>query len=168
MQNSGKSKSVGVAVAGVVIVALALLIVFVSIFVPRLRAGKIFRERLELFLSAEYERMLLSDPLLEGEGAPSERGVEVMLTQAQVELLREKLATVKMAGLVNTENIDMPGGAWDLRWQLRTTSGEVLALYFTEHAIYFFADATAFYFEPRDLTAYDAFYEALREMLVTP
>ncbi len=165
MQNTAKTKSTGVVIAGVVIVALALLIIFLSVFLPRMRENKIFRERIGLFLTAAYERMLVSDPLLEDEGFVAERGVEVMLTSTEVEGLREKLRAVNAAGFVNAENTSMIEGAWDTKWQLRTAAGEYVALYFTERAIYFYADATAFYFEPKDLTAYDVFYTALREAL---
>jgi len=166
MQKTLKSKNVGVTVAGIVILALALIIIFFTIFVPRLRENKILRERVELLLTAEYERMLLSDPLMESQGAIADRGVQIMLTGEEVRLLREKLVVVEEAGFTNADNIAMIEGAWDTKWQIRTVAGEYESLYFTESALYFYADGTAFCFEPKDLTAYDVFYTCMREMLL--
>lgn len=167
MQKTLKNKNVGVTVAGIVILTLALIIIFFTIFVPRLRENKILRERVELFLTAEYERMLISDPLMESQGTIADRGVQVMLTGEEVRLLREKLAAVDKAGFTNGDNVAMIEGAWDTKWQIRTVEGEYESLYFTETALYFYADGTAFCFEPKDLTAYDVFYTCLREMLLS-
>ncbi|MBQ3055854.1 MAG: hypothetical protein IJC95_00010 [Clostridia bacterium] len=166
MQKTLKSKNVGVTVAGIIILTLALIIIFFTIFMPQLREKKIFQERVELFLTAEYERMLLSDPLMESQGTIADRGVQVMLTGEEVSLLREKLAVVDEAGFTNKDNISMLEGAWDTKWQIRTVAGEYESLYFTESEIYFYADGTAFCFEPKDLTAYDVFYTCMREILL--
>lgn len=166
MQKTLKSKNVSVTVAGVVVITLALIIIFFAIFMPLLRENRILRERVELFLTAEYERMLLSDPLMESQSGITDRGVQVMLTGDEVRLLREKLAAVNEAGFANADNVDMIEGAWDTKWQIRTMAGEYESLYFTESGIYFYADGTAFCFEPKDLTAYDVFYACMREMLL--
>jgi len=166
MQKAVKNKNVGVVVSGIVILTLAIAILFLCIFVPRLRENKILRERIDLFLTAEYERMLVSDPLMETGGALSDRGVQTMLTGSEVSLLREKLLALEEAGFKNGDNVPMIEGAWDTKWQLKTTAGEYAALYFTEDRLYFYADGTAFYFEPKDPTAYDVFYTCLRETLL--
>ena len=166
MQKAQKSKNVGVTVAGIVILAIALVILFLVIFLPRFRENKMLRERVDLFLTAEYERMLVSDPLMETGGVLGERGVQTMLTGDEVSLLREKFGAVEKTGFKNAENTLMIEGAWDTKWQLRTTAGEYHTLYFTEDRLYFYADGTAFYFEPKDLTAYDVFYACLREALL--
>ena len=166
MPQKAENKNIGVTVAGIVILTLALIIIFFTVFMPRLRENKILRERVELFLTAEYERMLLSDPLMESQGTVVDRGVQVMLTGEEVSLLREKLAVVDEAGFTNADNIAMIEGAWDTKWQIRSVAGEYESLYFTESAIYFYADGTAFCFEPKDLTAYDVFYTCMREMLL--
>ena len=165
MSTKLKSKNAGVTVAGIIILTLALIIIFFTIFMPQLREKKIFGERVELFLTAEYERMLLSDPLMESQGIVADRGVQVMLTGEEVRLLREKLAVVDEAGFTNAHNVAMIEGAWDTKWQIRTVAGEYESLYFTESEIYFYADGTAFCFEPKDLTAYDVFYTSMREIL---
>ena len=166
MPQKAENKNIGVTVAGIVILTLALIIIFFTVFMPRLRENKILRERVELFLTAEYERMLLSDPLMESQGTVADRGVQVMLTGEEVHLLREKLAVVDEAGFTNADNVAMIEGAWDTKWQIRSVAGEYESLYFTESAIYFYADGTAFCFEPKDLTAYDVFYTCMREMLL--
>lgn len=166
MQKTLKGKNVGVTVAGIVILTLALIIIFFTVFVPRLHENRILRERVELLLTAEYERMLISNPLMESQGTIADRGVQIMLTDEEVRLLREKLAVVEEAGFTNADNIAMIEGAWDTKWQIRTAAGEYESLYFTESGIYFYADGTAFCFEPKDLTAYDVFYACMREMLI--
>ena len=166
MPQKAENKNIGITVAGIVILTLALIIIFFTVFMPRLRENKILRERVELFLTAEYERMLLSDPLMESQGTVADRGVQIMLTGEEVHLLREKLAVVDEAGFTNADNIAMIEGAWDTKWQIRSVAGEYESLYFTESSIYFYADGTAFCFEPKDLTAYDVFYTCMREMLL--
>ena len=160
-----KAKNYGITVAGVLILALAVLIIFLTIFVPHLRENKILKERADILLYAEYERVMLFDPLREREGMLADRGVEVMLLSEQVAALRESFREVMAAGVRNKENVSKLEGAWDIKWQLRTLEDTVFDLYFTKDAMYFYAEGTAFYFEPKDMLAYDAFYALVQQIL---
>lgn len=160
-----KTKNFGVTIAGIVILALAVLLIFLTIFVPFSRENKILRERAELLLYAEYERMMLFDPLWESENAIQGRGREVMLIKEEADALREKFAEVVAKGFRNRENVCMTEGAWDIKWQIRTANGTICDLYFAKDMLYFYAEGTAFFFEPKDLIAYDAFFVLLQSML---
>lgn len=160
-----KTKNFGVTIAGIVILALAVLLIFLTIFVPFSRENKILKERAEALLYAEYERMMLYDPLREGENALSGRGAEVMLIKEEADALREKFAEVAAGGFRNGENASMSEGAWDIKWQIRPVGGTICDLYFTKDKLYFYAQGTAFYFEPKDLIAYDAFFALLQAIL---
>lgn len=160
-----KAKNYGITVAGALILALAVLIVFLTIFVPHLRENKILKERADILLYAEYERVMLFDPLREREGTLAGRGVEVMLLSEQVTALRQSFGEVMAAGVRNKENASKLEGAWDIKWQLRTPEDTVCDLYFTKDAMYFYAQGTAFYFEPKDMLAYDAFYALVQQTL---
>ena len=160
-----KAKNYGITVAGIVILALAVLIIFLTIFVPQARENKILKERADLLLNAEYERMMLFDPLREREGSFADRGAEVMLLSEQAAALRERFGEVMAAGVRNKENVSKLEGAWDTKWQIRTPENAICNLYFTKDALYFYAQGTAFYFEPKDMLAYDAFYALLQQML---
>lgn len=165
MQKGAKTPSYGITVAGIVILTLALVIIFLSIFLPIVRENRIFKERLSLLLYAEYERVLLSDPLLEVEGTVNDRGVETMLLDGEVALLREKLEAVAEAGFSNGENLSKIEGAWDMKLQLRTARGERAILYFAADQLYFYADGTAFCFVPEDMVGYHALYTYLEGLL---
>lgn len=160
-----KTKNYGITVAGVLILALAVLIIFLTIFVPHLRENKILKERADILLYAEYERVMLFDPLREREGMLADRGVEVMLLSEQVAALRESFREVMAAGVRNKENVSKLEGAWDIKWQLRTPEDTVFDLYFTKDSMYFYAEGTAFCFEPKDMLAYDAFYALVQQIL---
>lgn len=166
MQKVRGTKQYGVTVAGIVILTLAVIIIFLVIFVPQVHENRILQERISLLLYAEYERVLLSDPLLETEGTVLDRGAQVMLLEAEVDVMREKLAAVAEAGFHNSENVAKIEGAWDMKLQLRTTAGEYADLYFTETALYFYADGTAFCFEAKDVTAYNALFAFLQSTLM--
>ena len=165
MQKAQNERHYGVTVAGIVILALAVCIIFLAIFVPRVRENRILRERVSLLLYAEYERVLLSDPLLETGDALPDRGVQVMLTSDEVDALREKLSAVVDGGFQNGENLTMPEGAWDVKLQLRTVAGEYADLYFTDAGLYFYAESTAFCFEAKDVSAYNALLSFLQDLL---
>ncbi len=165
MQKTKKTKPYGVTVAGVVILALAVSIIFLAIFLPRVRENRILKERLSLLLYAEYERVLLSDPLMETGGSVLDRGAQTMLLEEEVIALRERLAAVAEAGFHNGDNIAKLAGAWDMKLQLRTAAGEYAALYFTETALYFYADGTAFCFTAKDVAAYNALFAFLQSTL---
>ena len=164
MQKTAKGKQHGTLLAGVAILLVALGIIFVTIAVPRARENTILEERLDVLLHAEYERVVLSDPLYKDASAPLDRGVEVMLTAAQTDAMRALLQTVAQGGFHNVENKSLVGGAWDMKCQLRKPDGARADLYFTDAALYFYADGTAFCFEAKDLNAYNALYVYLRSL----
>ncbi len=160
-----KAKNYGITVAGVLILALAVLIIFLTILVPHLRENKILKQRADILLRAEYERVMLFDPLREREGALADRGAEVMLRSEQVAALRQSFSEVMAAGVRNKENASKLEGAWDIKWQARCVDGTICDLYFTKDMLYFYGEGTAFYFEPKDMLAYDAFFGLLQDML---
>ena len=165
MQKTAKTKKNTPLLAGIIILFVALGIIFITIAVPHMRENAIFEERLDILLHSEYERVVLSDPLDKSAATPLDRGVEVLLSEVQVESARVLLDTVVAGGFRNVENKNMAGGAWSMKCQLRAADGTRTDLYFTESEIYFYADGTAFCFEPKSLGAYDAFYAYLRAQL---
>ena len=165
MQKSAVRRRGGTALAGSIILLVALCIIFVTIAVPHMRENNIFNRRVTCLLEAEYERLVLSDPLYQNAATPLERGAEVVLTPAQVERMRVLLADVVKEGFRNVENESRATGAWDMKCQLRDPDGTRTDLFFTASEVYFYADGTAFCFEPKDLGAYDAFYAYLRGLL---
>ncbi|MBQ3064529.1 MAG: hypothetical protein IJC99_07020 [Clostridia bacterium] len=165
MRKADKKQSYATVIAGGIILLAALLIILLSIFLPRIRENRIFKERYAMLESAEYERLLLTDPLFEGSGPITSRGVEVNLSTDEVQTLREALAAVRAGGIGNGENLAGSEGAWDTRLQIRTRAGERAELYFTEELMYFYADGSTFTFLPRDTVAYEALYHYLQTLL---
>ena len=104
MQKTAKTKKNAPLLAGIIILFVALAIIFITIAVPHIRENAIFEERIDILLHAEYERVVLSDPLYKSAAAPLDRGVEVLLSAAQVESARVLLDTVVAGGFHNVEN----------------------------------------------------------------
>ena len=160
-----KPKISGVTVAGISIVAFAVLLLLFFFFMPRWRENHALSESTELMLTAELEYMAVADPLHKAEGVYTDRGVEVVLEDDEVAAVRAALQAVVDSGLKNGENKTLENGAWDLNLTVRTAENERTTLYFTETALYFYADTTAYYFTPKDEAAYAALRALLYELV---
>ena len=165
MQKTAKKQSPVTIIVGAIALFAAALIIFLSIALPRIRENRIFYQRYDALITADYTLFLLSDPLYKTGEAIESRGVEVSLSAEQVFDLRTRLRAVRESGIKNGENLKEQGGAWDVRLQLRTTSGERAELYFAETEMYFYADGCAFTFQAKDAVAYEGLYHSLQTVL---
>ncbi len=156
-----KVKISGVTVAGISIVLFTVLLLLFFFFLPRWRENHMLSESTDLILTAELDYMAVADPLRRAEGVFTDRGVEVILEDAEVEAVREALQAVVDGGFRNGENETLQNGAWDLNLTVRTADNKRTTLYFTETALYFYAETTAYYFTPKDAAA----FAALRTLL---
>ena len=164
MKKTAKKQSPAMVIAGVAILFVTVVIILLSVFIPRIRENRIFHERYRILETGEYTHFLLTDPLYKTSGAIVTRGVEVALTAEQVADVRASLTTVRAGGLKNSENVPSDG-AWDVRLQIRTETGERAELYLTETELYFYADGTAFTFTAKDKVAYESLYHTLQSIL---
>ena len=154
----------GVTVAGILIVLFTVLLLLFFFFMPRWRENHVLSESTDLILTAELDYMAVADPLHKAEGVFTDRGVEVILEDAEIQAVREALQTVVDGGFRNGENETLQNGAWDLNLTVRTVDNLRTTLYFTETALYFYADTTAYYFIPKDEAAYAALRTLLYEL----
>ena len=159
-----KAKISGVTVAGISILLFTVLLLLFFFFLPRWRENHALAESTDLMLFAEVEHMSVADPLHKAEGVFTDRGVEVILEDAEIKAVRAALQAGVDGGFRNGENETLQNGAWDLNLSVRTAENQRTTLYFTETSLYFYADTTAYHFIPKDEAAYAALRTLLYEL----